>query len=148
MAGDPFRYGWASYGFTLSSRLRRLRLMRGLSQARLAELAGLSRTIISNLERNHYNYERSADPTLSTLYRIARGLHVPPAVLLPGAVHTVEEICPAPPPMTRDDDVCETLKTSLQWPACPEDTARFHHDYLLAGKPGQLPRFEGPTHTG
>lgn len=85
---------WASYGYSLSERLKRLRAQRGMTQLRLAELSGVSRTLISNLERNHYNSQRCADPTLSTLYRLALGLRVPPAALLPAVDREVEEVCP------------------------------------------------------
>lgn len=84
---------WASYGYSLSERLKRLRARRGITQLRLSELSGVSRTLISNLERNHYNSQRSADPTLSTLYRLAFGLQVPPAALLPAVDQEVEEVC-------------------------------------------------------
>ena len=40
---------WASYALGLGERVRAIRLMRGLSQTRLAELAGVSRSLISNL---------------------------------------------------------------------------------------------------
>ncbi|WIM68211.1 helix-turn-helix transcriptional regulator [Corynebacterium breve] len=128
-------YHWASYGFGLSARIRRLRHMRGLSQTRLAELSGLSRSVISNLERNYYSGERSADPTLSTLYKIAFGLHVPPAVLLPAVDQIVEEICPT--------EFCDGTVPAMavEWPTRPEDTARFHDDYIYEGKLGQAPRF-------
>ena len=46
---------WASYALGLGERVRAIRLMRGLSQSRLAELSGVSRSLISNLERNVYN---------------------------------------------------------------------------------------------
>ncbi|GAB3087580.1 helix-turn-helix transcriptional regulator [Corynebacterium aquatimens] len=85
---------WASYGFSLSERLRSIRQMRGLSQMRLAELTGLSRTLISNLERNQYNSDKSADPTLSTLFRLAEGLRVPPALLLPMSKEDVGDLKP------------------------------------------------------
>ena len=50
--GEYHRWYWASFGHALANNLRALRKMRGLSQARLAQLSGLSRTVISNLERN------------------------------------------------------------------------------------------------
>ena len=40
---------WASLGFSMSERLRTIRELRGLSQKRLATVAGLSRTVVSNL---------------------------------------------------------------------------------------------------
>lgn len=80
---------WASYALGLGERVRAVRLMRGLSQLRLAEMAGVSRSLISNIERNDYNGARAADPTISTLYRLASALKVPPAALLPGALEEV-----------------------------------------------------------
>ncbi|KAA8738409.1 helix-turn-helix domain-containing protein [Corynebacterium tuscaniense] len=84
---------WASLGFSMSERLRAIRELRGLSQMRLATVAGLSRTVVSNLERNQHTGARPSDPTLSTVYRLAYALRVPPAMLLPGAVNELGEIC-------------------------------------------------------
>lgn len=72
-------------GFEFAQRLRTWRRRRGLSQRELAELSGLSRTHISNLERNDNNARTVADPQLSTLYRLATALDVAPAALLPGS---------------------------------------------------------------
>lgn len=124
---------WASYGFVLSERLRALREMRGLSQRRLAELSGVSRSLISNLERNQYNMARSADPTLSTLYRIAHALHVPPVALLPASEAKVAARC--------SETAAAVTQVHAVWPAAPEDTARFDETYLLSGPPLQRPRF-------
>nr|WP_092151748.1 helix-turn-helix transcriptional regulator [Corynebacterium mycetoides] len=115
---------WASYGFALAERLRALREMRGLSQRRLAELSGVSRSLISNLERNQYNTSRSADPTLSTVYRIAHALHVPPLALLPAPDSVVEPRC--------SETAAAVMPVRAVWPASPEDTARFD-DAHLAG---------------
>lgn len=125
---------WASYGYVLSARLKTIRAMRGLTQRRLAELSGVSRSLISNMERNHYNDARSADPTLSTLYRLAHALHVPPAVLLPGVAAAVAERC--------DDPTGALPQLTLIWPRRPEDTARFESTYLLSGPAADSPRFE------
>ncbi|AWB83492.1 helix-turn-helix domain-containing protein [Corynebacterium liangguodongii] len=132
---------WASYGFVLSARLRALREMRGLSQRRLAELSGVSRSLISNLERNQYNSERSADPTLSTLYRIAHALHVPPLALLPASDEVVGSRC--------SEDAATVTEVRAVWPAGPEDTARFAEAYLSGGPATCPPQFQpGATHTG
>ncbi|WP_291314746.1 helix-turn-helix domain-containing protein [Corynebacterium sp. UBA2622] len=125
---------WASYGFALSARLRTLRGMRGLTQRRLAELSGVSRSLISNLERNHYNCARSADPTLSTLYRLAHALHVPPAALLPGVGEAVGERC--------RERAGALPEVAVVWPSAPEDTARFEAAYLIAGPVQDPPGFE------
>jgi transcriptional regulator with XRE-family HTH domain len=51
-------------------RVRELRLEKGMTQEQLAEAAGLHPTFISNVERGY------RVPTLTTLYRLARGLDV------------------------------------------------------------------------
>lgn len=112
---------WASFGFNLSARLRSVRAMRGLSQVRLAELAGVSRSLVSNLERNQYNDDRSADPTISTIYRLAYALRVPPAILLPAAGQEVTEVCWEKLALVSDETL-EALATQINWPRRPEDT--------------------------
>ncbi|WP_165164535.1 helix-turn-helix domain-containing protein [Corynebacterium qintianiae] len=130
---------WASYGFVLSERLRALREMRGLSQRRLAELSGVSRSLISNLERNQYNMSRSADPTLSTVYRIAHALHVPPVALLPASDAVVASRCA--------EDAAAVTEVRAVWPASPEDTARFDETYLTSGPASHPPRFSRASGT-
>lgn len=77
---------WARYGFNFSVQLRRLRLARGLSQQALSDISGMSRNQISNLERNENSCRTTADPSLSTIYRLAWALEVEPALLLPSNV--------------------------------------------------------------
>lgn len=122
-------YRWASFGFSMSARLRSVREMRGLSQVRLAELAGVSRTLVSNLERNQYNQSRAADPTLSTIYRLAYALRVPPAILLPAAGEEVGEVCWESYDLPSLREI-QNLATRIQWPARPEDTQPFGHGYM------------------
>lgn len=94
---------WAGYALSFGSRVRELRTTRGLSQGKLAELAGVSRSLISNIERNEYNGCRAADPTLSNCYRIAWALNVPPASLLPGAA-TATPGEPAGTPVFKEEE--------------------------------------------
>lgn len=56
-------------------RIRTLRQNRGLSQERLAELAGVHRTYLSSLERGERNV------SLDNIYAIAEALGVSPAEL-------------------------------------------------------------------
>lgn len=128
---------WASYALGLGHRLRAMRMMRGLTQQRLAEIAGVSRSLVSNLERNDYNGSGAADPTLSTVYRLAGALHVPPAALLPGAGEKVERPFPARAPEGDEPPVTVVV----MWPVGPEDTARFQEAYLQRGAPRHIPRF-------
>lgn len=127
---------WASYALGLGERVRSIRLMRGLSQSRLAELSGVSRTLISNLERNDYN-ARAADPTLSTMYRLASALQVPPAALLPGAGDAVAGHFTVAP--GRDGQAPDSI--AFEWPRGPRDTARFQEPYLRRGAPAGTPAF-------
>lgn len=56
-------------------RIRTLRQDRGLSQERLAEMAGVHRTYLSSVERGERNV------SLDNIYAIAAALSVPPADL-------------------------------------------------------------------
>jgi transcriptional regulator with XRE-family HTH domain len=51
-------------------------MLKGISQEKLAELAGLHRTYLGGVERGERN------PTLLTVAKIARGLNVPMTQLL------------------------------------------------------------------
>ena len=73
------RLMWSSYGHGFSITLQALREGRKISQQALADITGLSRNQISNLERNDHYGEGLADPRLSTIYKLALGLEVPPA---------------------------------------------------------------------
>jgi transcriptional regulator with XRE-family HTH domain len=56
--------------------IRKLRQEKGLSQADLADRAGLSREYVNKIEAGRY------DPPLSTINALARALRVRPARLL------------------------------------------------------------------
>jgi transcriptional regulator with XRE-family HTH domain len=59
-------------------RVRKLRLGRGLSQEKLAELAGIHRTYVGSLERGERNV------ALMNIVRVAAALDVDPADLVHG----------------------------------------------------------------
>ncbi|KQB87509.1 helix-turn-helix protein [Corynebacterium lowii] len=122
MSGEENWVQWASYGHALGRNLKELRLMRGLSQQELADLAGISRNQVSNLERNENTSTKSSDPVLSTVYKLARALQVPPAVLLPGVGHSVDLICHSR----------EGIEVSFAWPNSEEDTLAFRPRELVA----------------
>jgi transcriptional regulator with XRE-family HTH domain len=65
-------------GIRFGRNLRRKRDRVGMTQARLAELAGLHRTAIARLEKG----ERT--PRMETTFRLAGALGVSPAALLAG----------------------------------------------------------------
>lgn len=112
---------WASYGHALGRNLKEMRLMRGLSQQDLAELAGISRNQVSNLERNENTSTKSSDPVLSTVYKLARALQVPPAVLLHGVGHEVDVIC----------HQRTGIEISFTWPETEQDTMAFRPRELV-----------------
>src|SRR5699024_2036598 len=93
MAVSVDRLLWASYGFTFSQNLRKIRQSRGVTQQALAEIAGLSRTQVCNLERNENNSGTSADPALSTVYKLALALSAPLLLSLPQSAGTVNAVC-------------------------------------------------------
>lgn len=63
----------------LGARLRQLRHERGLSLDGLAELTGVSKPMLGQVERG------TSSPTVATLWKIATGLHVPFTALLQDA---------------------------------------------------------------
>ncbi|WDL95595.1 helix-turn-helix domain-containing protein [Alicyclobacillus sp. ALC3] len=63
----------------LGSRLRQLRHERGLSLDKLAELTGVSKPMLGQVERG------TSSPTVATLWKIATGLQVPFTALLQDA---------------------------------------------------------------
>lgn len=85
MAGTGDELEWPTYGYSFSRRLRLIRKRRNLSQEELAHRSGLHRNQVSNLERNISGAEGPADPHVSTVYRLARVLDVPPVMLIPDA---------------------------------------------------------------
>jgi transcriptional regulator with XRE-family HTH domain len=60
----------------MGRRLQKLRKERDMSRAQLAELAGISREYVRNLEAGTY------DPTVGTLQKLAKALGVPVTELL------------------------------------------------------------------
>jgi transcriptional regulator with XRE-family HTH domain len=67
-----------AYMVELGARLRTLREERGLTQQVLAQSAGIATDMVSRLENGHYS-----SPGLRTLVRIAEGMGVSVAALLP-----------------------------------------------------------------
>ncbi len=86
---------WGSYANSFAFRLALVRRQRGLTQEALAHEAGLHRNQVSNLERARSNREPFiSDPQLSTVYRLAVALGVPPSYLLPDTEAVLPEQSP------------------------------------------------------
>lgn len=62
--------------WVIAQNLKRLRAGRNLSLGQLAELAGLSKVMLSQIERG------ASNPTINTIWKIAAGLQVPYTALL------------------------------------------------------------------
>lgn len=63
-------------GQAIAQNLKRLRSERNLSLGQLAEASGVSKMMLSQVERG------DANPTINTLWKIAAGLHVPYSALM------------------------------------------------------------------
>ncbi len=65
-----------SLSLVIASNLKKLRTQRGLSLGQLAEVSGLSKVLLSQIEKGHNN------PTIQTIWKIANGLKVPYSALI------------------------------------------------------------------
>ena len=66
-------------GQQIGANLKQLRTERGLTLGQLSSLAGISKAMLSELEKGN------ANPTINTLWKIANGLKVPYTRLMEGA---------------------------------------------------------------
>ncbi|AKK10488.1 Helix-turn-helix protein [Corynebacterium uterequi] len=101
--------------------MRDTRVMRGISQQRLARLAGLSRNALGQLESPD-----GPSPRVSTLYKVAFALDVPPMVILPAVGLPVFGQCPVERPPYAVSWPCspadvEPFDASLKWGLHPDD---------------------------
>src|SRR5699024_6335922 len=108
MAVSVDRLLWASYGFTFSQNLRKIRQSRGVTQQALAEITGLSRTQVCNLERNQNISGASDDPAMLTVYNVTLALEVPLVLMLLKSAYMVNSVCPT----TSKRDVAQKIHSS------------------------------------
>ncbi|WP_026919464.1 helix-turn-helix domain-containing protein [Gordonia shandongensis] len=105
---------WDTYAFAFGHRLQTVRKARGLSQEELAHRCGLHRNAVSNLERATGNSApHVADPRLSTVYRLAKALDVPPTYLLPAAEETLPLRAPEQETATSVSEIEAELRRRL-----------------------------------
>ncbi len=71
--------GWQAYRTAVGDRLRAARIQANLTQEDLAHRAGVSRNVVQRIERGD-----PEAPRLSSLWRLARELRLPPGELLAG----------------------------------------------------------------
>ncbi len=69
----------------LANRLKKLRKVKGYTQAQLAEKADLTNNYISNIETSH------SIPSLETVVKICNALQITPNDLIVGSVETTQE---------------------------------------------------------
>lgn len=72
----------SGYENQLAQTIRAFRKSRGLSQADLADKAGLDRKTINRIENGHYS------PTMSNFFSISKALEIEPHQLLAPTVST------------------------------------------------------------
>lgn len=65
-------------GTIIARNVKELRTERGLTQGELSRLSGISKAVLSDMEKGESN------PTINTLWKIANGLHVPYTRLMEG----------------------------------------------------------------
>lgn len=111
---------WVDYGLSFANNLRLARRGRKLTQQALADLAGLSRNQVVNLERGG-----TSDPMLSTVYKLALALEVPPATLLPGVARLVGVLSA----LSEDGEGADT-EEDVALIVRPEDVRPFPEGYV------------------
>ncbi|WP_344105310.1 helix-turn-helix transcriptional regulator [Myceligenerans crystallogenes] len=91
MAESHLDLDWSAYAEEIGRRVAAVRELRNVSQTELANVAGLSRSMLQNIERSRSSPKESdGNPSIRKLYEIAQALGVPVGVLLPGGVPRAE----------------------------------------------------------
>ena len=82
---------WSAYAEEIGRRVAAVRELRKVSQTELANVVGLSRSHLQNIERSRSSGEGSVgNPSIRKLVEIAQALGVPVTVLLPQDVPLAE----------------------------------------------------------
>ena len=82
---------WSAYAEEIGRRVAAVRRLRKVSQTELANVVGLSRSHLQNIERSRSSGEGSdGNPSIRKLVEIAQALGVPVTVLLPQGVPQAE----------------------------------------------------------
>lgn len=78
--------------------LRALREAAGLSLSQAAALTGVSKAMLGQIERGE------SSPTVATLWKLAKGFHLPLSAFIEEMVQTTDSFAPARPVPERPDD--------------------------------------------
>ncbi|NCB51864.1 MAG: XRE family transcriptional regulator [Clostridia bacterium] len=124
----------------IAENLKRLRTTRHLSLGQLAELSGVSKVILSQIEKGDSN------PTINTLWKIASGLHVPYTSLLEKLPTTTRIMSKAAIPAQENEDghyriYCYysiTPHRNFEWFQLELDAG---YSYLAVGHPDQAQEY-------
>lgn len=111
----------------IGSRISALRDEKGLSLSKLADVSGISKSILHRLEN-----EEQANPELATLQKIARALEVTVGDILGREVVKNARLLPTEPPQW-----LATLKTQLKAQGKEPDPAYLEALYVLQNRKGQ-----------
>lgn len=106
----------------LGQNLRRLRTERNLSLGQLAEKSGLSKVMLSQIEKG------DANPTVNTLWKIVNGLGVSYSALMEQRAPEVNVVRAAEAPTQADED--GGYRISCYFPNTPERGFEIYHDVL------------------
>lgn len=91
MAEPHLELDWPAYAEEIGRRVAAVREIRKVSQTELANVVGLSRSHLQNIERSRSSGEGSVgNPSIRKLVEIAQALGVPVTLLLPQDVPLAE----------------------------------------------------------
>lgn len=124
----------------IAENLKRLRITRHLSLGQLAELSGVSKVILSQIEKGDSN------PTINTLWKIASGLNVPYTSLLEKLPSATRVMNKSELPAQEDEEghyriYCYysiTPSRNFEWFQLELDVG---HSYLSVGHPDQAQEY-------
>lgn len=109
----------------IGQRLKSIRLSKGLSLDRVAELTGVSKPMLGQIERAHSN------PTVSTLWKIAEGLKVPFSSFIEETPKSIK--------LVKEEDITPIIEDNERYevfPIFPTENGKPFEIYSVKMKPG------------
>lgn len=111
---------------TITLNLRNIRAESGLSLTKVAELTGVSKAMLGQIERGE------SSPTIATLWKIAKGFHLPLSALIDEP--------------TRDKPVGDRTFKTVQFPGSIAIEIVFPYDPSFGGETFRISLTPGQTH--